>query len=298
MNDLTGNPLFDTPVMRKLAALLETLKPSQRKVGEFILRNPLRAAMLSISEIGRESETSPAAVNRLGNRLGLNGFTGLRMALVNHLLAVVSPHLQLAATEMSPGNTLQGQLKQNLAEALQAGQHNGDQVFEAAVQALCEAERLFILGGSRCHPLAQVLEQHLVPYHPSCLAICLSAGLDSMAQRIAYVQPGDTVVVMSLPPYNRYAIHLAEMALDRGATVLALTDSPASPLAGTHVLYAPADKAQSGTGLGPAFAIVDALIAGVRKRLSVADDQALAQVQEALHAAQWPAIEAPANRAG
>ncbi|MBD1553796.1 MurR/RpiR family transcriptional regulator [Pseudomonas typographi] len=267
MNDLTGNPLFDTPVMRKLTQVLGSLKPAQRKVGEFILRNPLRAAMLSISEIGRESDTSPAAVNRLGNYLGMNGFTGLRMALVNHLLAVVSPHLLLNQQEQNPQFSLARHLRQMHAGSVHVSQHNAEHVFEAAVRALCDADRLFILGGSRCHPLAQIVEQQMIPYNPACLAISLDGGVELAARRVSLLHTGDTVVVMSLPPYNHYAITLAIVAREAGAAVVALTDSPASPLEGSHTLYAPDDLPASGQSLAPAFALVDALMAGVRARL-------------------------------
>lgn len=267
MNDLSGNPLFDTPVMRKLTDVLGTLKPAQRKVGEFILRNPLRAAMLSISEIGRESDTSPAAVNRLGNQLGMNGFTGLRMALVNHLLSVVSPHLLLSQEQQGLDFSLACHLQKIHAGAAHVSQHNAQHVFDAALNALCGARRLFIMGGSRCYPLAQMVEQHMIPYSPACLAISLNGGVELAARRLSHLDESDTVMVLSLPPYNQYAITLATLAQQTGAQVIAVTDSPASPLAGTHTLYAPNDLPGGDASLAPAFALVDALMAGVRFKL-------------------------------
>ena len=83
--------VYATPVMRKLAQIISYLPPSLRKVADFILRHPLKAATLTIEELAQATGTSPAAVNRLAKALDLGGYTGLKAELVSTLQQMVSP---------------------------------------------------------------------------------------------------------------------------------------------------------------------------------------------------------------
>ncbi len=83
--------VYAAPVMRKLAEIVSDLPPSLRKVADFILRHPLRAATLTIEEMAHETSTSPAAVNRLAKALNLGGYTGMKSELVATLQQMVSP---------------------------------------------------------------------------------------------------------------------------------------------------------------------------------------------------------------
>ena len=74
--------IYAAPVMRKLAEVAPHLQPSLRKVADFILRHPLRAATLTIEEMAQETATSPAAVNRLAKAMNLGGYTGMKAELV------------------------------------------------------------------------------------------------------------------------------------------------------------------------------------------------------------------------
>ena len=83
--------VYAAPVLRKLAERVADLQPSVRKVADFMLRHPLKAATLTIEELAVETATSPAAVNRLAKAIDLGGYTGLKAELVGTLQQMVSP---------------------------------------------------------------------------------------------------------------------------------------------------------------------------------------------------------------
>jgi hypothetical protein len=83
--------VYAAPVMRKLTEIVSELPPSLRKVADFILRHPLKAATLTIEEMAHETLTSPAAVNRLAKALDLGGYSGMKAELVATLQQMVSP---------------------------------------------------------------------------------------------------------------------------------------------------------------------------------------------------------------
>jgi len=66
--------VYSAPILRKLAEVAPQLQPSLRKVADFILRHPLKAATLTIEELAQATQTSPAAVNRLAKAMELRGY--------------------------------------------------------------------------------------------------------------------------------------------------------------------------------------------------------------------------------
>ncbi len=90
MAPITNSKVYDSDLMLKLRTRHEGLGPALQKVSGFLLANPYRSATLNIEELAAVTGTSTAAVNRMANAIGLNGFTGLRFALMENLLAVVS----------------------------------------------------------------------------------------------------------------------------------------------------------------------------------------------------------------
>lgn len=84
-----------SPVLDRLNEAMPTLTPALRKVAGYLLRHPLLAATQGMEALAEAADSSPAAVNRLANVLGYQGFTALRAELTATLQAAVSPVAKL-----------------------------------------------------------------------------------------------------------------------------------------------------------------------------------------------------------
>lgn len=62
-------------------ALAAGMRPSETKVAEFILNNPRKAVMMTISELAEISDVSESTVSRLCGRLKLRGFQDLKVRI-------------------------------------------------------------------------------------------------------------------------------------------------------------------------------------------------------------------------
>jgi DNA-binding MurR/RpiR family transcriptional regulator len=244
MLNSSENTVYDTALMRKLKDLVPHLKPALRKNAEYILRYPIPAATLNIEEFARRTQTSTAALNRLATAMGLNGFSGLRVALTENLMALVSPvdkvHAELLQAPES-GFNLEQQVrlsKGNLDAVLNS---NYDVTFASMVKHLNQARRLYLLGLGSNHPLATLAANLLLVHCPNVLAVNVEADPEQATYRLANIDANDVLLAIDLPPYHPETTCLAQHAKDRGATVLALSDSPASPLSDVarHCLFAP-----------------------------------------------------------
>ncbi|MDE1167975.1 MAG: MurR/RpiR family transcriptional regulator [Pseudomonas sp.] len=241
----SGNTVYDTQLMLKLRELAPKLKPALRANAEFILRNPLRSATLNIEEIAKETQTSTAAVNRLSNALGLEtkGFTGLRKALVENLLELLSPvdkvHAELLHNP-EKGFCLEQQVRLSKGNLDAVLNNNDDQTFSAMGEQLSQCQRAFVLGCSTSHHLALMASDLLLAHCRDVQVINPQADAEQTAYRLASIGRSDVLLVIDLPPYFNETQALATFAREQGATVLAISDSPASKLVdiATHCLFA------------------------------------------------------------
>lgn len=71
------------PARMRLSSVYSALPPAERKVADFIMNDPDRAARMVINDIAREAEVSVPSVTRLAKKLGYSGFMEFRVALAS-----------------------------------------------------------------------------------------------------------------------------------------------------------------------------------------------------------------------
>ena len=263
--------VYTAPIMRNLAEAAPDLQPSLRKVADFILRHPLKAATLTIEELAQESLTSPAAVNRLARAIGLKGYTQLKVELVATLQDMVSPVDKLRnemAHRTSGEFGLTEQLQIATSNLSTTNTNNPSELFEAFVTAMIQARKIYILGFGNSAYMAGLAASNLIPFIADAQAISMEGGNENAAYRLASITPADVLLAISLPRYSQDTLQLARFAKERGASVLAITDSPASPLANIahHALFAEANHPVLISSNSSVLALIEGMVAAVMTR--------------------------------
>lgn len=297
-NDAT---VYAAPVMRKLAHIVGDLQPSLRKVAEFILRHPLKAATLTIEELARETATSPAAVNRLAKVMDLGGFSGMKAELVGTLQQMVSPVDKLRnelAQRPDGAFGLHEQLQSASGNLATAGTSNHAENFEAFVNCLTRARKIYVLGFGISAYLAGLAASTLMPFCTDATAISMEGGNENAAYRLAAITDQDVLLAIALPRYSLDTTQLSRFASERGATVLAITDSPASPLTpiARHVLFAPADHPVLTSSNIAVLALIEGLVAGVMTRNKEAVKLATELTESVMSYLHMPDAHKPARK--
>jgi DNA-binding MurR/RpiR family transcriptional regulator len=301
MLNVTGSLVYDTPIMRSLVTVSPSLKPALRKVADFILRNPMRSATMNIDEIATATGASTAAVNRLAHAIELAGFTGLLAALVENLLALISPTDKVRhELQQRPNRAFALELqvrviKGNMDATIAA---NADTTFSAMTTTLINANRVYTLGFGSCHHLAGLAACSFLPVCQQAQVISTEGGSEAAACRLAGIGQQDVLFVVSLPPYSDQVLALARYAQVRKASVLAITDSPASPLArfASQTLYAPSNHPVLGECHASAMGVIEALASAMRHQCEGKASQALRQRHEALQSLRAPVKAAASDR--
>ncbi|HJC39993.1 MAG TPA: MurR/RpiR family transcriptional regulator, partial [Candidatus Intestinimonas pullistercoris] len=100
-------------------------------------------------------------------------------------------------------------------------------------------------------------------------------------EQLLRVGPEDVVIGLSFPRYSSRTVQALRFARDRGAGVVALTDSETSPLAetATELLLAQSDMASFVDSLVAPLSLVNALIVAVGRRRNEDVEQTFAGLE-------------------
>jgi DNA-binding MurR/RpiR family transcriptional regulator len=273
-------------VSAQIDAHLPALTPAERRVAAVVADDPEAVAFGTVADVARRSGASGATVVRLATKLGFDGFVHLQASVREELarrLRPASERIRRPAAGDVLGTALAVEMS-NVAVTLDGVERSG---FERAVRWLSarSSERIFVLSGDASSGLAALFATELSMLRTGVVHVEGSAV--RVARLLSDAGSADVVVAIDLARYDRAVLEAAGVAADRGATLIALTDSALSPLASGAALCFTA----SVSGAGPfdshvgLLALGNALLAGVAARLRRSATDRLDEVEAAWRAA-------------
>ena len=265
-----------TTVRKTILGAFDGLSPKQRKLARFLMDDEEVAAFASANEIASRVGVSPATVVRFARSLGYDGYPTLQQAVRAEF-----PQFRTVAQKMadrladSPGTENLAQqvarasdhdVRATLARVTQAD-------LDSAIRAIIAADQIYIFGSGLSAAAATLAEYTLTLLGFNARAFH-NEGV-SQALQLSHLTARDTIIVFSIWRYIRSSVAAAEAARDAGATVIALTDSSVSPVAGlAHTVFvaetAGAAHSRSLAGLLSIVDLLGAAIAAKRPQESIA----------------------------
>lgn len=284
--------LHDDPLRAQIIAGFAAMPPQLQQAARYILAHPEEVALVSMRRLARNAGVQPATMTRLAKALGLPGFDDLRARHVKALRfraeglsarAIDTTDQPAGAAGPAPG-AAQGMLQGLAAQIARLADPDACARLEAAADRLATARRIFVLGLRSCHAVA---------WHFSYVAGLLGAEVQHLdgpagtsGDGLIRAKPGDVLLAISISPYARQALELADLARRKGLAVVAITDSEVSPLAAIaeQAILCPTGGPGLFHSLAPAFVTAEVLCALLTGRdraralaaLRSADEQLLA----------------------
>jgi len=259
-------------VARRITAGFQTLPKGMQRAGTYVLNHPEDVALLSMREVARRVPVTPATMTRLVQRLGYAGYDEFRRLFAASLRQRASDFGdradRLAAQreelgEPSLARSLAHGFADRVAELADTAQLPA---IVLAVETMSNARRILCLGHRSCYApafhFAYVAGLHGAPTR------LLDAPGGIGADPLNDIGDGDVVLAVSFAPYTRMTIAVAAAAKERGAHLIALTDTISSPLAriASQTLAVPTDIAGATYVTTPVLAAVELLAALVVAR--------------------------------
>jgi DNA-binding MurR/RpiR family transcriptional regulator len=237
-------------------------------------------------KVAERAHIQPASLVRLSQVLGFPGWNELRDLCVARVRMRPEPLTARARSLVAGGkkDTLTHDLLIAQQQNLEAtATHNERGVLQAA-RVLRKARHVHVAGFRSCYAVAFGFVYGYGLFRPSVSLLTGEAGTLEMQLR-GIVRESATVVI-SFAPYSVEAVRVAEVALEKGSRLIAITDSAVSPIAlhAESVLIFSHESPSFFPSLVAATAIAESLVAQL---LALEGAEAVEQLEEAersLHA--------------
>ncbi|MEV0563508.1 MurR/RpiR family transcriptional regulator [Dactylosporangium sp. CA-152071] len=221
-------------VLAKVRAQLPELTGALQRVAELILADPAAAARSTIVELAERSGTSPATVTRFCRALGFVGYAELRLAIAGETgrASRTGGWTMDIGREIQPTDPLERVLGQIMAADTQAMHDTASLLdlteVERAAEAIARADRVDIYGASGSALVGGEMQFCL---HRIGIAAWAWTDVHNGLASAALLKSGDVALGVSHSGQTRETIEMIAEASSRGATTIALTSFPRSPLA-------------------------------------------------------------------
>jgi DNA-binding MurR/RpiR family transcriptional regulator len=211
----------------RIRARFVDLSPQQRVAAAFVLKRPEEVAIVSMRTLAANAGVQPVTFVRLARTLGFEAWEDFKEPFIERMRAAPAFYSDRAKklTGTPPAELHLSHIK--TLEATQA--LNDAAAFNAAAEAFEQAKRVFVAGFRACFGPAHAFAYVYQLFRPDVVLLSgMGGGLEA---ELRAVEEGDTVCIIGFRPYSRESVTVAEHATRRGATVIAITDSPLAPFA-------------------------------------------------------------------
>ncbi|AOB40231.1 MurR/RpiR family transcriptional regulator [Bordetella parapertussis] len=260
-----------TSIADRIARAQPAFSRTQHRMAEYVLAHQFRVATMTIDEFAVAVGVSVATANRFARVLELPGYPQFRAELARGFESALEPVEKLRielAHSASAAQVFAATLQEDIHNAQMTLQALDAGACERAVEAILNAERVFIIGFGTSGFLAGLLQRGLCMHLHAVESLAGPGGVSHAARQMSRMTSRDLVIALAFPRYLADTVTLANAAKLAGVPVLVLTDKPTSPLApcATVALYAHMSRQLSSNAETAALGLIEALSAAVAHR--------------------------------
>lgn len=246
-----------------------TFSKGQRRIARYITEAYDKAAFMTANRLGKTVGVSESTVVRFAVDLGFDGYPSMQKAMqemvLNRLTSV--QRIEVANNRLGDQDIVSMVLHSDMEKLRKTSEILDREEFNAAVNAIIKAKRVYILGVRSVEPLANFLGYYL-NYMFNNVHIVSGFGTVEMFEKIVGVNSEDVVIAFSFPRYSSTATKGAQYCRSAGTTVIGITDNRLSPLGSNsdHVLIAKSDMVSLVDSLVAPLSVINALIVAIASK--------------------------------
>lgn len=278
------HPARGTALLSALTDQLDLLRPSERKVAEVVLADPVRAGEFSMAGLAEAAGVSEPTVMRFCTTTGHAGFQAFKIRLAQ-AVAIGIPVTHSAIAPDDPVEAVAAKVFDHTISSLDQARRNLDmQAVTDAVDLLLAAREILFVGLGASGIIAQDAAQQGVLFGVPC-----AAPVDLHQQHMAadMCRPETVVVAISNTGRTSTVLEVVRRAKRSGARVIAVSGgrSPLLELADVGVVMRTFEDTDTYTPTVSRLAglvLVDILATAVAMRRGPAHLERLSAMKESL----------------
>jgi len=211
----------------RIKSAMDSFKPSERMIAEFVLKNPERVVQMSISGLARDVEVGESTVMRFCRALDYKGYQEFKLRLAQDLVEPVEYiHEKIKFTD-SIAQLAQKTFQTNRSAVEDTQKSLDPGMVEVAANALTGARRIDIYGAG--YSFFTTLDAKLKLTRLGLLADAYGdAHLQAMAAATLSAQ--DVAIGISHSGSTKDVVDALSLARKSGATTISITNFSPSPV--------------------------------------------------------------------
>lgn len=216
-------------VINQICASMDSFFDTEKKIGDYIVRNPKKVVDMTVGELAKECGVSEASVSRFCKRIELKGFHHLKISLARELVDAkddgeISRHISVDDMEGS----LRGILSNKMEELRQTVAMIDREELKKILDVINNADTVLMAAVGNTIPVAMDGAYKLN-----------QIGIRAMSTPIWETELGysynltdkDVVVAISNSGESTGVIQILEAAKSRGAVAISITNNARSSVA-------------------------------------------------------------------
>ena len=261
-------------LLQRLNPSGKKLSKSHRRIAECIVSHYDKVVFMTASRLGEYAGVSESTVVRFAAALGYDGYPQLQRDLqeiLRHRLTA-SQRFEMSGN-LDHAQVLNKVLKADIQNIRSTLDEIDVRAFEAATDKIIQARHIYVMGLRASAPIAEFFAHYLKFIFANVHEV--TSGASDVFEQLSRISEGDLLIGISFPRYTSRSIEAMEFARKRGASLIAITDGPLSPLqAGADIcLTAKSEMSSFIDSFTAPLSLVNALLIalGQRRRTEVAD---------------------------
>lgn len=232
-------PATEAMLIQTISNEFDGLSRQLKVIAKYVEQHRGEIGIQSIQQVAESCQVQPSAVIRFAKHFGFSGYSALQKLLRESLARHISPSRDYqsrirGAIESGAQNLKSADIAHALIGGSIAGmeelQHSlQEPAFEEAVNLLFEADTVWLMATRRSFAVSTYLAYAL--QHTEKRVHHITAAGSMQDGQLRGLRAGDVMVAISFAPYAEETEGIVRTAHERGARIIAITDSSLSPLA-------------------------------------------------------------------
>ncbi|SAL85199.1 RpiR family transcriptional regulator [Caballeronia arvi] len=214
-------------LLSQVEAMREQLRPSERKLANYVLEAPREVLDLSMTDFAMRAGVSQPTIARFCRALGFSGFREFKIRLAQGVAGDVPTVYRDVRSDEPPAGVAAKVLDRTIGALIQVRNSLSSDSVAAAIAKLSEARRIEFYGAGGSGIAALDMQHKFFKLGVPSVAY---ADPHTYTTSAALLGPGDVVVAISNTGRTKDILDACKSALNGGAKVIAITHGN-SPLA-------------------------------------------------------------------
>ncbi|NLX76976.1 MAG: MurR/RpiR family transcriptional regulator [Clostridiaceae bacterium] len=253
-----------------------TFSKGHKAIATYITNHYDKAAFMTAAQLGKEVGVSESTIVRFPAELGYDGYPELQNKLKELIKSKLTSvqRLEVSSSRLDKENVLKSVLQADMNRIKRTLEEIDEANFNTIIEEILNAKHIYILGVRSSASLASFLGFYFNLIFEN-VRLVHTTSVSEMFEQILNAREGDVVIGISFPRYSRRTTKAMQYVRKQGATAIAITDNPSSPLAkcANYSIFARSDMNSFVDSLVAPLSIINAIIVaiGLKRKQQIQD---------------------------